>query len=315
MRTANSTRVLPKHGLDFKPIIKVVTFYGIVLISILLTNRYIAKTLFKIRGMFTNFPAEVVWPFYMFFSCLRTSLIIPWYIMPVRSFMVWYFVVTLGVSKGAFLMVCSWWLQSTIYIPLIRWLWTKRLDTILNEKESRWWFPDSLKIGVSTVDVWWAEWANSQAYWQGGLVYMLQTTFFMGGIVPQVWIATRTSIPYWVYTFALLVVNLTNYPFVKMVGQTMLDVTDDDKSNLLVDFFSTNFKGLLKMKWWEVLLCLVLPSLSTLFVHGHHLRILISWLISWNPNRTPSDEYSNDSEEVVGLLDRGTMTQNVLVWL
>lgn len=309
MRTANLTR-LPQQGLDFKPIIKFVTFYGTVVSAIFLTNRYIAKTLFQIRGMFASIPPTAVWPFYMFFSCLRTSLIIPWYIMPMRSFMIWYFVVSLGVCKGAFLMVCSWWLQSIVYMPLIRWLWTTRVDTILNEKQSRWWFPDSLKIGVSTVDVWWAEWANStnQACWQCGLVYLLQTTFFMGGLVPQVWIATRTSIPFWVYTIALLVVFLFSYPFVKMVGQAMLDVTNDDKSNLLVDFFSQNFNGLRKMKWWEVLVCLGLPSLSTLFVHGHHLRILISWLMSWDRNRALSEEYSNDPEEVAGLLDGRTMT-------
>jgi len=137
---------------------------------------------------------------------------------------------------------------------------------------------------------------------------MLQTTFFMGGIVPQVWIATRTSIPFWVYTSALFVVFLFNYPFVKIVGQAMLDVTDNEKSNVLVDFFSKNFYAVLKMKWWEVLACLGLPALSTLFVHGHHMRILISWLMSWNRNRAPSEEYSNDSEEVGYLLDGTIMT-------
>lgn len=88
----------------------------------------------------------------------------------------------------------------------------------------------------------------------------------------------------------------------KIVGQTMLDVTDDEKSNLLVDFFSKNFKGVQQLEWWEALVCLGLPTLSTIFVHGHHIRILTSWLMSRNKNKVSLEKYPDDSEEVELLL-------------
>ena len=96
---------------------------------------------------------------------------------------------------------------------------------------------------------------------------------------------------------SLLVAFSFSYPFVKVVGQTMLDVTDNEKSNVLVDFFSKNFKGVWKLEWWEALICIGIPTLCTMYVHGHHVRILISWLMSGN-KKVPREIYSDDSKEV-----------------
>jgi len=149
-----------------------------------------------------------------------------------------------------------------------------------------------LKRAILAADLWWKDWAkpfdesgesrSRTIMKQGALVYLMETTWFVGGIVPEVWIASRTVIPMWIFTPAVTVAYWLLYPFTKTMGRAMVEVTsEENQGNLMQEFVHRNIVGLNLLDWWEVIFAGVLPLASTLFVHGQHIRILVQWVRSW----------------------------------
>jgi len=295
----------------WKKVLKPTVFYGILAAVTYFSNRYISRALLDIRSTFKQISFKLVWTIYMVTNVFRITLILPYYIVPFGSFMTWYFMVVLGVETAALVLICSWVLQATMYIPAIRWLWTHRMALILDSKEQIWWFPDALKLGLLAIDGWWKDWAtgaivsrhaNPHRFMrQGVLVYIMETSWFVGGLVPEVWLATRTIIPWWIYIPAITVSYWLFYPMTKVYGQAMLEVTSQEDQNLLGDFFLSSIKGFLLLNWWELIISLVLPILSTIFLHGHHLRIFCTWMQRRWYAECSDAEILQDEEECVEL--------------
>jgi len=271
--------------------LKLLGLYGTIIISMYSLNKYVSTALLQIRSSFKHIPILVVWPSYMLINIVRCSIILPYYILPLGSFIMWYFMVTLGVETASMILIWSWVLQVVIYVTIMRKLWTGRIARILESRKDMWWFPNSLKRAILAADLWWNDWAKPSdesgesrsrvIMRQGGLVYLMETTWFVGGIVPEVWIAARTVIPMWVFTPAATVAYWHLYPLTKTFGRAMVEVTAENHGNLIQEFVLRNIEGLNSLNWYEVIFAGVLPLASSLFVHGQHIRILAHWVRSW----------------------------------
>jgi len=271
--------------------LKLLGLYGTIIIGFYTLNKYLSDALLQIRSSFEHIPIWVVWPFYMLVNIVRVSLIIPYYVLPLGSFIMWYFMVTLGVETASIVLIWSWVLQVVLYVALMRKLWTSRIESILGSEKDMWWFPNALRRAILAADLWWKDWAkptdengesrSRTVIKQGALVYLMETTWFVGGIVPEVWISTRTVIPMWIFSPSATVAYWLLYPWLKTMGRAMVEVTSEKRGNLMQEFILRNIEGLNMLKWWEVLFAIVLPLASTLFVHGQHIRILVQWVRLW----------------------------------
>jgi len=79
--------------------------YGTIFAVTFLVNQYVSNILLDIRSKFEHIPVIVVWPMYMIVNVVRVSLILPYYIVPVAGFVMWYFMVKLGVEKASVLLI------------------------------------------------------------------------------------------------------------------------------------------------------------------------------------------------------------------
>jgi len=292
-------------------VLKPIVFYGTILAVVYFANQYIARALYDIRSTFEHMPVGVVWPVYIIVNVLRITLILPYYIAPLGSFVMWYFMVTLGIETAAIILIWSWILQAAIYIPAIRKLWTHRIELILESEKDLWWFPGALKQALLAVDGWWKDWIiidNERTHAQikkitrqSALVFIMETSYFVGGIVPEVWIATRTPIPIWLYVPTITAAFWLLYPLTKIYGRAMVEVTSKEDGNILEDLIYNNIEGFLSLKWWEVILSVVVPVLSTIYLHGHHGRIFFAWLIRWCRGETRDSTSMADEQECAEL--------------
>lgn len=273
-----------------KPL-KLIVLYGTIFAIVYNANKYVSRSLLQIRSSFEHMPIGLVWPVWMLVNILRISVILPFYMLPLGSFIMWYFMVTLGVETAAVILICSWIIQVLIYIPSMRKLWTRRITIILESKKNMWWFPEVLKRGILAIDLWWKDWAKSHEesgesrgrtiIKRAALVYIMETTWFAGGIVPEVWLATRTVIPWYIFAPAVTVAYWLLYPWTKTFGRAMVEVSFAEEGNLMHEFIMKNIEGVHLLSWWEILFAGMLPLGSTLFVHGQHMRIFVLWIRRW----------------------------------
>jgi len=95
-------------------------FYGAMVAAVFIANQYVSNILLDIRSKFKHIPVTVAWPLYMVINVLRVSLIFPYYIIPLGSFVIWYFMVTLGVETASLVLIWTWVLQVLMYVPVTR---------------------------------------------------------------------------------------------------------------------------------------------------------------------------------------------------
>eukprot|EP00937_MAST-01D_sp_MAST-1D-sp2_P006918 g6918.t1 len=260
----------------------IVTF----IVCVVLFHNWMGSTVHKAREAVSDQRMVLVLPLYVLATALRKLFPPLYFLFPLGTVFAMYCVDKRGVHQGA-LVYQAIKLQDIAYFLLIRRFYSAPVQRMFKEDAQRsGWLSVNMQNALRVLDREWSQYTHGRPLWLQSLVILaINTCLFMEDYVAMLWFATRSGVRALVYGPSFALALLCEYHKTVVKLRAYISVADavlrkhQQQNNKAAgtadgDQSSSMWGQLGSLPWYEVVLGILLPLASTVFVHGTHAKLM-----------------------------------------
>eukprot|EP00298_Acanthocystis_sp_HF-20_P005850 c15882_g1_i1.p1 GENE.c15882_g1_i1~~c15882_g1_i1.p1 ORF type:complete len:329 (+),score=119.63 c15882_g1_i1:130-987(+) len=247
---------------------------AVIVILLVVANSAVGDAIESAQNSIKEIPIYIFVPALLAIQFVRKTVPIFYFIFPVGTFALFYMAFTLGVYMGV-LYYCLLKLDDILYFFLIRRYYSNITHKIIDSDKDYRLISKDFRAGIRFIDKKWGSIVRTAPpYRQFYVVFAWVTSFYMEEYINLFWMATRSSISFPIWLLGNVIGLVAEYPKSLLKAQALVGLVNASSGS---SSWISILRNLNESPWYTIVGVVVISCSSTIFVHGVHLQLLMSY--------------------------------------